>query len=140
VEILEPQKSGHDCGPTALHGALKLYGRKTRYKDIYRWAGTTEAKGTPAAGLKRVLERLEIPFREYTSKSRRVSWDWARRQVQPAVLCFDNDEHWVLMVAGLNHRVVIHDPEKGVQIYARKDFMARWVTAGKVYAIQLQRP
>ena len=58
----------------------------------------------------------------------------------PAVLCFDNDEHWVLLVAGLGRRVLVFDPEKGLGIYARRDFMARWVTDGRVYGIQLRRP
>lgn len=140
MESLEPQKTQYDCGPTALHGALKLYGRKTRLKDLLRWAGTTPERGTSAAGLKRALDRIGIPYREYQSRSRKLSWDWARRQLLPAVLCFDNDEHWVLLVAGLGRRVLIFDPEVGLRIYARRDFLARWVTNGRVYGIRLLRP
>lgn len=139
MEVLDPQKTEYDCGPTALHGALKLYGLKTRYKDIVRWAGTTAEKGTPAAGLKRVLERLGVRFTEYQTKSRDSAWRWARRQIEPAVLCFDDDEHWVLLCAGLGRRVLVFDPERGVEIYSRKDFMLRWVTNGKVYGLQLRR-
>lgn len=139
MEVLEPQKTNYDCGPTALHGALKLYGRTVRYKDVVRWAGTTEAKGTSAAGLKRVLDHLEIPYSEYSSRSRKCGWDWARRQQLPAVLCFDNDEHWVLLMAGLGRRVLVFDPETGLAIYSRKDFLARWVTDGRVYGLALKR-
>ena len=140
VDALELQKEAYDCGVAALHGALKLYGRRVRYDHLQRWAGTTPAKGTSAAGLKRALERLGIPFTEYQSRSRHTAWRWARKQLTPAVLCFDNDEHWVLLVAGLGRRVLVFDPEKGLGIYARRDFMARWVTNGRVYALQLRRP
>ena len=139
MEILEPQKTSYDCGPTALHGALKLYGLKTRYNDILRWAGTTEEKGTPAVGLKRVLDKLGVRFTEYQTKSRNSAWRWARRQTEPAVLCFDDDEHWVLLCAGLGRRVLVFDPETGMTILSRKDFMARWVTDGRVYGLQLRR-
>lgn len=139
MDVLELQKTDSDCGPAALHGALKLYGRKVRYVDLVRWAGTTVEKGTPAVGLKRVLDRLRIPFSEYQSQSRHTAWRWARRQTQPAVLCFDGDEHWVLLVAGLGRRVLVFDPERGLEIYSRADFMSRWVTAGRVYALVLKR-
>lgn len=139
MEALDRQQYDFDCGPAALHGALKLYGRKYRYQDIRRWAGTTPEKGTSAAGIKRVLDRLQIPYSEFQSKSRKVSWDWARRQTQPVVLSFDQDEHWVLLCAGLGRRVMVFDPESGMGIYSRKDFLARWVTDGRVYGILLKR-
>lgn len=140
MESLDPQKTTYDCGPTALHGALKIYGRKARYADLLRWAGTTPEKGTSAAGLKRALDRIKIAYTEYSSRSRKSSWNWARRQQGPSVLCFDNDEHWVLLVAGLGRRVLIFDPEVGLVIYSRRDFLSRWVTDGRVYGIRLVRP
>lgn len=139
MQRLELQKANFDCGPTALHSALKLYGRTTKFSNIIRWAGCTPEKGTSAAGLKRCLERLSVPFSEYNSRSRIASWKWARKQTMPSVLCFDNDEHWVLLVAGLNSTVLVFDPEVGFEIYKRKDFLARWITNGKVYAIQLRK-
>lgn len=139
MEALERQRANYDCGPAALHGALKLYGRQVRYNSLVRWAGTTEANGTSAAGLKRALERLGVPYTEYTSRSRRLSWRWACKQTSPSVLCFDNDEHWVLLMAGLGRRVLVFDPETGLQVYSRQDFLARWVTEGRVYALSLRR-
>ena len=139
METFQLQTGDFDCGPAALRGALQLLGRHVSLRDLTRWAGTTPARGTPAAGLKRTLERLGVTFREYTSKSRLQAWKWARRQTAPAVLSFDDDEHWVLLCAGLGRTVVIFDPEIGVQVYARKDFLRRWVTGGRVYALQLVR-
>lgn len=134
------QMTTYDCGPAALRAALQLFGRKATLRDLTRWAGTTPAKGTPAVGLKRALDRLGVTFREYTSKSRLRAWKWARRQASPAVLSFDDDDHWVLLCAGLGRTVIIFDPEVGVQVYTRKDFLNRWqASAGHIYALQLVR-
>src|SRR4051812_3478506 len=113
METFQLQTADFDCGPTALRGALQLFGRKVNLRDLTRWAGTTPARGTPAVGLKRALDKVGVTFREYASKSRLRAWRWARRQTSPAVLSFDNDEHWVLLVAGLGRTVVIFDPELG---------------------------
>lgn len=137
MEALDLQRSHYDCGPTALHGALKLCGRKAKYDDLVRWAGSTEEKGTPAVGIKRALEKLKVPFTEYRSSNRMKAWRWARLQTQPAILCFDNDEHWVLLCAGTGRRVLVFDPEAGLRVYSRKDFMGRWVTGRNVYGILL---
>lgn len=137
MNALQLQKWSWDCGPTALQGALTLWGKKTKHTDLCRWAGSTPSKGTSAAGLKRVLERLHVPFREYCSKSRRASWDWARNLRTPAVLSFDADEHWILLVAGVGRRVMVYDPEYGYCIYNRQDFLSRWVHEGRCYGIQL---
>jgi len=139
MEALDLQQHDYDCGPAALRAALQLYGRQVQHADLCRWAGTTAEKGTSAAGLKRALEHLAVPFSEYQSRSRSASWAWARRQTSPVVLCFDADQHWVLLMAGLGRRVLIFDPELGVRVQGRASFLKRWVTDGRVYGISLRR-
>ncbi len=135
---LDLQSTTYDCGPVALRGGLQLLGRQVTLRDLTRWAGTTPAKGTPAAGLKRALERVGVTFREYASKSRLQAWKWTRRISTPALLSFDDDEHWVLLCASVGRTVIIFDPEVGLQVYARKDFLNRWTAGhGRFYALQL---
>lgn len=141
MESLDRQKTDSDCGPTALHGALKLYGVKAYYQDVYRLAGTDPEKGTSAAGLKRALESLKVPLKEYSSKSRPAAWNWIRHQSHPTILSVDSDNHWILLIAGSGRRVTVFDPELGIRIYGRKEFLNRWVNPiGGFYGIQLLRP
>ena len=141
MELLEHQKTGSDCGPTALHGALKLLGIKAYYQDVYRLAGTDPDKGTSAAGLKRALEALKVSLKEYSTRNSQSAWNWIRKQTQPTILAVDNDDHWVLLIAGMGRRVVIFDPEQGLMVYGRRDFMARWTSpSGGFYGIQLLQP
>lgn len=139
MKPLLKQKYGWDCGPTCLINALCLRGRIVEWDDAVRWLKATEANGTSAAALKRVLGWLRVPYKEYSSPGLKRSWSKLTHMTLPAILPVDLDDHWILVVSGVGRRIVVFDPEVGLGVYGRKEFMSRWVNCfGKFYGIFLQ--
>jgi ABC-type bacteriocin/lantibiotic exporter with double-glycine peptidase domain len=53
----------------------------------------------------------------------------------PAILCVDDDEHWVTAIGVCQERFVVFDPARntGVEIHDMHSLARRWVNSDGVY-------
>jgi ABC-type bacteriocin/lantibiotic exporter with double-glycine peptidase domain len=135
VHKLIYQQDEWDCGPTSLVNALALRGRATEWSSAVRWVGATSEKGTSAAGMMRALDWLRIGYTQFSSADKRRSWRRLTRTNRPVILPVDLDEHWVILVSGVGHRVVVWDPNPtvGLMVYGCAEFCRRWLSPTKKF-------
>ena len=134
---LQHQKGSWDCGPTGLRNTLILLGRNVEWDSVVQWTGASE-DGTYGAALLRTLGWLKVRAVEYSSTDVRRSWNRLTRLSRPAMLCVDNDGHWVTAIAGVGRRIVVWDPlpNAGLQIYGRAEFLKRWINSqNRMYGV-----
>jgi hypothetical protein len=126
---LHYQKGSWDCGPTGLKNTLVLLGRSVEWDSVVQWTQASES-GTYGAALMRALKWLKVRSVEYSSTDQRRSWNRLTRLSRPAMICVDQDSHWVSVVAGVGRR------ENGLMIYGRAELLRRWTNnQNRMYGI-----
>lgn len=138
MDPFKRQRRASDCGAAALAALLKLLGKTVPYADLLMAAGTTDSRGTSSAGIMRAMKELKVKHIEMQFEDRADAWSWASAlgRSGPAILSFDRDEHWVLLVAGYGSRVLVFDPEVGTRVMGRQALLKRWSMDGRFYAIR----
>lgn len=53
----------------------------------------------------------------------------------PAILCVDNDDHWVTVIGICQDRYIVFDPSRnqGIEVHTWESLAERWVNAEGVY-------
>lgn len=134
------QKNSHGCGPAAVQNALFGLGIKVSQDSLAAVGGTTEADGTDAEGIKRMVLSVGRDLDEYATDSdfSAFAWVWHNTLVgRPTVLCVDQWLHWVCVVGLLGKRLVLFDPARyrhntdrlGTFTLPRDRLLRRWKAA-----------
>lgn len=128
------QKKRWSCGAASFRNLLELYGRKYPECKI-RSITNTNRLGTDENDLKNACERMKLEHKEiqilkrkYGSKAFCVLIKYLN-EGKKVLLCVDNFSHWVLAVGHRNRKVIIVDPENGVQTikyFDRIRLLNRW--------------
>jgi hypothetical protein len=97
-----PQPNDWQCGPFALKNALATLGIFADEKNISRYAGTNWWYGTDEIQLARAAKRfsctLNVVRRFRSEEARRELKRYLRRRI-PCLLCVNEWQHWVTVVA-----------------------------------------
>ena len=106
------QPNSWTCGPFALKHALLALGVFAREEDLSRLAGSTEERGTDEGGLRRAAgayrAKLVVIRKTEPTDARGELEAWLARHV-PVLLCVDQWEHWMTVVAADREHLVVFD-------------------------------
>jgi ABC-type bacteriocin/lantibiotic exporter with double-glycine peptidase domain len=137
------QDSQANCGAASLSNALAALGISHSQAECAELCKTTATEGTPPKRLLSGAKQLGRQPQVVSEKRGAVAMlylDAHLRAGRPAVLCVDNDEHWVAAVGLLGERILVADPADNelVLSYSRAGLVARWGSkAGRYYGIVL---
>lgn len=128
---LYKQPNHWSCGPFALKHALVALGQIADEREIARIARTHWWSGTDEVRLARAARAydcdLPLVRRVEPERARRTLVDYLAKQI-PVLVCVDNWEHWITVVAHEQGRFVVidsrTDPVLGVADWPR--LRARW--------------
>lgn len=135
------QSHAASCGPASLRTALMARGVTRSEDELAKLSGCT-TNGTTAKGMMKALllvaKEHPVLLPGVLSESREeIALMWlaqAHRAGYAAILCVDNDEHWVVSFGMLGESVFhIADSadEEMVLHYTRPQLAARWRGLGK---------
>lgn len=137
------QDAQHNCGPAALSNALAALGLLHSQTECSELCKTNATDGTSPKGLisaARQLGRQPHALSEKRGVVAMLYLDAHLRAGRPAVLCVDNDEHWVAAIGLLGERILVADPADNelVLSYTRAGLLARWCSkTGRHYGVVL---
>jgi hypothetical protein len=144
------QRKGYWCGIASIANALEVLGIRRTQREIAKLCHVTPAAGTNETEMMRALLANGLDVDEWSSTEARPSVEWLYHHVScygPAVLCVDNDDHWVTVIghAAVNFdvRFLVFDPSRntGNEVHTGDSLAARWVNAdGVYYGIGMRRP
>ena len=136
------QDSAANCGPASLSNALQALGIIRTQAECEQLCKTTAAAGTTYAGLQRGIKavgRYPVAVNERRYDVARLRLRDALTWGQAAVLCVDNNEHWVAAIGLCGHRVLIADPADNelVVSLATDELKVRWGFGNRYYGVIL---
>jgi hypothetical protein len=109
-----PQGNLWQCGPFALKHALAMLGVFTHEHRIARLAGSTAARGTDEAQLRRAARSFRCSFslvrHDEAEDARRALTESLDRGI-PALLCVHQWAHWITVVKQERGRFIVLDSE-----------------------------
>ncbi len=134
------QDTAANCGPASLANALQAIGLLRSQDECASLCKTTATEGTTP---KRLVAAVRAVGREpVIIKERReaVALLWLSHFLatgRSAVLCVDNDTHWVAAVGLLGERILIADSADNelVLSLSRAKLAERWGGDGSCYAV-----
>ena len=140
---MKRQTKNYTCGVASVANAAEYLGvpginqgklRKLMYAD--------EDDGTDEEEMKRGILALNLAFDEVQSDQPSDAIGWLSQHLYwygPAIVCLDDESHWVLVIGTSSNRVVVFDPAlgAGVKVYTRAGFLTRWrsSTPPRYYAL-----
>lgn len=137
------QQNDYSCGPAAIVNALKCFGRHYRERTVQKLCGTTQEGGTDEKSLLTGIRALNWRVTELKATSRPEAFQklWTVLDDSAALLCVDNDSHWITAIGKIGRRIVIADPkntvknrkENGVHVVPAPELIRRWRNAGNEY-------
>ena len=136
------QSNASSCGPASIRNALLCLGVTRSEEELERLAGFTAASGTSIQGIVKALRTIagENPvlspevLRESRAQVAILRLSNALYRGRPAIICVDNDTHWVSAVGNLGqdiyHIADPADPELILSINVAQ-LAQRWKGAGR---------
>ncbi len=138
VRRARTQKANWDCGPACLRTLATYHAIPLeRAKRAVEESGGTPKRGTSQAGMFRGLEALRLFYGHIGRPTQPESWEHLDRAIalkHPAIICLDNDEHWVVLFGKARVRYWMYDPELGMRWLSPKNLKKRWRTTTGVYS------
>lgn len=135
------QETEYSCGAASVVNALRALGKRVTEREVRKLADT-DHNGTDEVGVMQALRAYNYQASEYISKSRHVAWRWlcgAISQGSVAIICVDQSQHWVVVIAIATDRVILIDSsrtqanirENGIHVLSKNRLMARWKNGHK---------
>jgi len=129
----------YSCGAAAVVNALRCLGRRVSERSVRSWANTTEADGTNEAGICAAIKGLGFEALVFDSDYREEAVEKLQAALfygNPVILCTQNSQHWVTVVATLDkeRRYLVVDPartirnlsENGVTALSQRELVKTW--------------
>ncbi len=145
---MKRQSKSYWCGVASISSALEVLGIKRSQKEVARLCHVTPSAGTDETEMKRALLANQVNIDEYTYslpyhaggtsnlEQKPTAWLWNQlNNYGPAILCVDNDEHWVTAIGVCNFNWIVFDPSRdtGVEIHTDESLKDRWVNSDGVF-------
>lgn len=143
---MRSQRKGHWCGIASIANALEVLGIRRTQREIAKLCDVNEAAGTNETEMYRALLANGIAVDPWQSSEWYPATAWLHDHViarGPAILCVDDDEHWVTVIGWCAGRWVVFDPSRntGVETHDDASLCARWVNSdGIYYGIGVSKP
>lgn len=136
------QDTAANCGPASLSNALAAMGITRSQDECTVLCKTTGTEGTAPKRLVhaiRAVGRDPLIVRERRSEVAILFLSHFLATGRSAILCVDDDTHWVAAIGLLGDRVLIADPADNelVITLSRADLAERWSGNGSCYGIVL---
>lgn len=144
---MKRQTKAYTCGVASVANAAEYLGvpgigqgklRKLMYSD--------EDDGSDEDEIKRGLLALGLAVDEIESNHEYDAFGWLVQHLWwygPAIVCLDDESHWVTVIGVSMQHVTVFDPAlgAGVKVYTRQGFSTRWrsSTEPRFYAIGASR-
>jgi len=100
------------CGPTALQNALRSLGLFISQEELVHLCNTSDEDGTDEKGMMQALDRLPVDYyqiHDFNGTAALSSLDCSLSCGEPAIICVDDWEHWVVVIGKLGVRYIIFD-------------------------------
>lgn len=127
------QTTDFNCGPTSLHNALWLLGKRVPIRTVQKLCQTDPKLGTDeykiinaitSLGYKSVIHNF-TSFQEFEQSS---SFSF------PAICAVDNSSHWIVLLGMVGDRYIVLDSsnsqknikKNGIWSYSTKEWAKRW--------------
>lgn len=136
------QDTAANCGPASLSNALQAVGVIRSQAECETLCRTSGTDGTSIKGLQsgiKAVGRYPVALNERRYDVARLRLRDALVWGQAAVLCVDQNEHWVAAVGLIGHRILIADPADNelVLSLAIDELKARWGHGNRYYGVIL---
>lgn len=115
------QLDGHDCGPTSLLMVAEFYGRSFS-KEYLRGLCSIGKGGVSLLGISNAAERIGL-------RTMAVKVDYKRLLQEVMLPCIAHwrNDHFVVVYKITPKKVWVGDPERGLIVYNREQFMDGWL-------------
>lgn len=139
------QRKGYWCGIASIANALEVLGIRRTQREIAKLCYVTPSAGTNETEMKRALLANGVCIDEWCDTDTTQSELWVRHCLangRPAILCVDDDEHWVTLIGMCGDHYVLFDPARnqGVEIHTHNSLTERWVNAeGYCYGLGVSK-
>jgi ATP-binding cassette subfamily B protein len=114
------QLDGHDCGPTCLLMVAEYYGRRFS-RDYLRGLCSIGKGGVSLLGISNAAERIGL-----RSMAVRISYDRLHREAALPCIVHWRGDHFVVVHRITPKKVWVADPERGLLVYSKEQFIAGW--------------
>jgi Peptidase C39 family len=121
------------CGGAALAMVLRYWGLPDARPEDFAGALTAEGTGLPAAALPGLVEARGFQAFAFNGTEREVVAHLEKgRPVIALLSTAPGRNHYVVMLAWANHRVLIHDPAVGpFRVLTEAEWQRRWSATGR---------
>ncbi len=130
---MEAQYLSWWCGVASIQSALECLGIEVSQEYVATQCHVTKKHGTNEDEIQRGLLACGAGhIDKWNSRRRKKSMVWLQDQLTntgPAILCVDNDRHWVTAIGILSQTTfLVFDPAGGVglQVYEWNELADRW--------------
>lgn len=134
---MRPQRKGYWCGIASIANALEVLGIRRTQREIAKLCDVNPAAGTSEVEMKRALLANGVAVDEWHGTWGKDGCMWLLDQldVGPAILCVDDDEHWVTVIGVCGNNFIVFDPSRnhGIEVHSGETLTKRWVNADGVY-------
>lgn len=136
------QDTAANCGPASLSNALAAVGITRTQQECETLCRTNGTDGTSIKGFQAALKTMGYGWHPINERR----WDVARmlltdclRNGTAAVLCVDQNNHWVAAVGLIGQRILIADPADNelVVSMAPDALKARWGSGNRYYGVMV---
>lgn len=144
---MKHQSKVYSCGTAAICNALECVGI-TKYTQgaIRNLCYTSPSDGTSEVEVIRALLAVGVDVDEFQVDDRDSAIMWLIETLTfrgPAILCVDNESHWVTVIGRVGPNFAVYDPSlgAGVHVYTPKGLATRWRASTKphYYGIGIER-
>lgn len=136
---MKHQSRDYMCGVAAIQNALECVGI-TKYSQgaIKRLCHVDPDEGTPEDEIMRGLLACGAQVDEASHNTVHEAVYWLQESTDcgsPAIICVDDEEHWVTVIGSLGSQFVVFDPARGqgLRLYSSKGLATRWRSRTKPF-------
>lgn len=116
------QLDGHDCGPTCLLMISDFYGRRFS-KEYLRGLCSIGKGGVSLLGISNAAERIGM-----RTMAVKVNYSRLNQEVMLPCIVHWRSNHFVVVYKITPKKVWVGDPERGMMVYSRSQFIEGWLS------------
>lgn len=139
------QETTYSCGAAAVLNAARCFGKRIPERVARAVAGTTK-EGTDEYDIDGALDALGFKGVLFQTDNfdRAVKW---MAESYPAIVCVDNDSHWVVVIGQVDQRFIVIDSirtrenmrENGVRIMSARELKRVWKKDERFFGVAVRR-
>lgn len=118
------QLDGHDCGPTCLLMIADFYGRRFS-KEYLRGLCSIGKGGVSLLGISNAAERIGM-----RTMAVKVTYNRLHQEMMLPCIVHWRGDHFVVVYKITSRKVWVGDPERGMMVYSRSQFLEGWLPDG----------